>query len=269
MSDPLANLSVKDTTGKTAEPSVVSEKSIGDFSDRYVPEGGNVNVSHADTVSEGVDVNPSVKATLDGLKDSTPSGRDVLRPSADDSVKDTVAEGINVDIPSVVDIELVTTKATGEEVIPSVTDTCAETAEGMERPTVGQEHEPQGENAQEDVHDLDTEDVAAVMSRRRKAKEKLRMNDNRIRVGNTKVPKNVVTVPTTNVTLNFEEEQAKWRLVVNRRVAAKKMLSELTKKNANIINILEGARVMPTVEVVGPYYPKLVKEFVCNMTGNN
>ncbi|GAA0172005.1 hypothetical protein LIER_25915 [Lithospermum erythrorhizon] len=43
------------------------------------------------------------------------------------------------------------------------------------------------------------------------------------------------------------------------------MLSEVTKKNANILSILEGAGVMPTVETIGPYYPKLAKEFICNM----
>ncbi|GAA0184207.1 hypothetical protein LIER_31495 [Lithospermum erythrorhizon] len=43
------------------------------------------------------------------------------------------------------------------------------------------------------------------------------------------------------------------------------MLPEVTKINDNIIGILEGVGVMPTIKTVGPYYPKLVKEFVCNM----
>ncbi|GAA0171218.1 hypothetical protein LIER_25304 [Lithospermum erythrorhizon] len=38
------------------------------------------------------------------------------------------------------------------------------------------EHEPQGGDAQEEVQDSDFEDVAAMMSRSRKAKGKLRMN---------------------------------------------------------------------------------------------
>ncbi|GAA0151771.1 hypothetical protein LIER_10420 [Lithospermum erythrorhizon] len=32
------------------------------------------------------------------------------------------------------------------------------------------------------------------------------------------------------------------------------------------MGILKDARVMPTVESVGPYFPKLVREFICNMT---
>ncbi|GAA0171431.1 hypothetical protein LIER_41158 [Lithospermum erythrorhizon] len=44
------------------------------------------------------------------------------------------------------------------------------------------------------------------------------------------------------------------------------MLTEATKKNPNIMSILKGVGVMSTVEIVGPYYPKLVMEFICNMT---
>ncbi|GAA0167232.1 hypothetical protein LIER_22209 [Lithospermum erythrorhizon] len=100
------------------------------------------------------------------------------------------------------------------------------------------EHEPRGEDV---AQESDDEDVAAVMNRKRKAKDKLRMNENRTR------------------------EEAKWRVVAKRRVTAEKMLSEVTKKNANIRRILEGAGVMPTAEIVGSYYPQLVREFVCNM----
>ncbi|GAA0139333.1 hypothetical protein LIER_00899 [Lithospermum erythrorhizon] len=44
------------------------------------------------------------------------------------------------------------------------------------------------------------------------------------------------------------------------------MLSEVTKKNVDIMGIIGNAGVMPTVEIVGPYYPKLVRDFICNMT---
>ncbi|GAA0157383.1 hypothetical protein LIER_14661 [Lithospermum erythrorhizon] len=128
------------------------------------------------------------------------------------------------------------------------------------------EHEPQGDNADEEVQESDVEDMVDVITKRRKATSKLKLNENRTRLANKRVPKNVVAVSTANMALNSKEEQAKWRFVANRRVAAEKMLSEVTKKNANIIGILEGAGVMPTVEAVGPYYPQLVRDFVCNMT---
>ncbi|GAA0167475.1 hypothetical protein LIER_22401 [Lithospermum erythrorhizon] len=73
---------VDDTTGKTVEPSLVLEKATNGAGDN-VPEGDSVDVSHAEkmvteevvmpsTEGLGVFVDPSVKDTLDGLKDSTP-----------------------------------------------------------------------------------------------------------------------------------------------------------------------------------------------------
>ncbi|GAA0171432.1 hypothetical protein LIER_41159 [Lithospermum erythrorhizon] len=53
------------------------------------------------------------------------------------------------------------------------------------------------------------EDVASVMSKRRKAKGNLRMNENRTSVGNKRVPKNVVAVSTANMALNSEEEEVR------------------------------------------------------------
>ncbi|GAA0173984.1 hypothetical protein LIER_27472 [Lithospermum erythrorhizon] len=44
------------------------------------------------------------------------------------------------------------------------------------------------------------------------------------------------------------------------------MMSKVTQKNSNIMGILEEAGVMSTVEAAGPYYPKLVQEFICNMS---
>ncbi|GAA0182139.1 hypothetical protein LIER_30328 [Lithospermum erythrorhizon] len=158
-----------------------------------------------------------------------------------------------------------TVEPVDESINSSVVDTRAETTEGMERPTVGQgfdealdadiqevppvtqpsvddewlpEPEPKGGDAPGDVQDSDIEDVADVMSRRQNAKGKLRMNESRTRVGNMRIPKNITAVSTANVSLNFEEEEPRWRFVANRRIAVEKM-SETTKKNPNIMGILE------------------------------
>ncbi|GAA0163497.1 hypothetical protein LIER_19345 [Lithospermum erythrorhizon] len=106
-------------------------------------------------------------------------------------------------------------------------------------------------------HGLDEEDITAIIIKRRKAKGKLKIDENRYKVENKRIPKNVATVSTENVALNSEEKEAKWRFVACRRIAAERMLSEVTKKNADIMGILEDAGVMPTVETVGPYFPKL------------
>ncbi|GAA0172164.1 hypothetical protein LIER_26043 [Lithospermum erythrorhizon] len=125
--------------------------------------------------------------------------------------------------------------------------------------------EQPGDGNDETDHRFDDEDVAAVMSRRRKAKSKLKINENRTRVGNKRVSKNIDYVSTNNVVLNTNKEKAKWKFLANGRIAAERMLSEATKKNANIMGILEDAGVMPTIKIVGPYYPKIVRELICNM----
>ncbi|GAA0157211.1 hypothetical protein LIER_43397 [Lithospermum erythrorhizon] len=62
------------------------------------------------------------------------------------------------------------------------------------------------------------------------------------------------------VALNLEEEEAKWRFVASRRIAAERMLSEVTKKNADIMGILEDAEVMPFIETIGPSSLSCVSE---------
>ncbi|GAA0175610.1 hypothetical protein LIER_28750 [Lithospermum erythrorhizon] len=96
VSGPSVRPSVEDTMSKTVELSILSDNYVVDVG-MDVLEGDGVDVSHADMVPEGVEVpsteglgvnvNPSVDNTLNGLKDSTPSGGDVLRSSVDDSVR--------------------------------------------------------------------------------------------------------------------------------------------------------------------------------------
>ncbi|GAA0162712.1 hypothetical protein LIER_18744 [Lithospermum erythrorhizon] len=65
--------------------------------------------------------------------------------------------------------------------------------------------EQQGDNNEEVEHGFDDDgDVEAVMSRRRKARGKAKINDNITRVGNKRVPKNIPDVPTDDVSLNTD-----------------------------------------------------------------
>ncbi|GAA0157339.1 hypothetical protein LIER_14627 [Lithospermum erythrorhizon] len=128
------------------------------------PKGGDVDVSYADyMVTEGVkmpstenlvkSMDPCVRDTLDGLKDDTPIGGDVMSPSVNDpeveesvirSVRDTtveVVEGMNVDISSATGTEPVTAGSNCDNMVSSVVDTGAETAdlpEQISMPTAGQ-----------------------------------------------------------------------------------------------------------------------------------
>ncbi|GAA0163832.1 hypothetical protein LIER_19606 [Lithospermum erythrorhizon] len=53
------------------------------------------------------------------------------------------------------------------------------------------------------------EDITAVIIKRRKVKGKLKINENKSKVGNKRIPKNVTDVSTENVVLNSEEEEVK------------------------------------------------------------
>ncbi|GAA0173989.1 hypothetical protein LIER_27476 [Lithospermum erythrorhizon] len=97
------------------------------------------------------------------------------------------------------------------------------------------------------------------MRKRRKVVRKLMIDEQRTRVGNKRMPKNVEPVPIDDVAINEDEKKARWKFIFNRRIAAEK-LSEVTKKNVEIMGILETANVMSTVETVGPYWQSCVLE---------
>ncbi|GAA0161620.1 hypothetical protein LIER_17895 [Lithospermum erythrorhizon] len=167
---------------------------------------------------------------MDGLRENAPIWGVVVRPTIIDVVNDPVMAEIVTSSVRDSDMEDV-------EGMDCVVDSCVETTDLPERsaPTIGKEaikkevdvpekevppvvqptvfdellpeHGPRGEDV---AQKSDDEDVAAMMKRRMKAKGKLRMNENRIIVGNKRVPKNVDAVFTANVALNSEEEKAKW-----------------------------------------------------------
>ncbi|GAA0176192.1 hypothetical protein LIER_29230 [Lithospermum erythrorhizon] len=286
----------------------------------------------------GGPIDPSVRDTMDELKESTPIGGDVSRPTVIDTGNDHVmvenvtprskdtamedAEGMTLmDVSSVAGTDGLT--AGSEDVTPSAVDTGADAADLPEeraKPTggegvtdtmnaeeleiledagqekkktkkrkpksiadVGEPSKPKKklskeehaakrarrterkakkadekvveENVQDVVQGSDNENVAVVIIKRRKAKGKVKINENRSRVGNKRIPKNFASISTKNMVLNFEEEEAKWKFVASRTIAAKRMISENTKKNDDIMSILEDVGIMGTVEIVGPYYP--------------
>ncbi|GAA0144955.1 hypothetical protein LIER_36041 [Lithospermum erythrorhizon] len=156
-----------------------------------VLKGDGVDVSEVDeVVTEGVKipsaedlgdkVESSVKDTIHGLKGDSTSGGDVLKPTVDDFVKDTMVEGMDAAIPNVVDTELVTAKAADGGDIPSVTDTNAETAGKEERPIVGQ--------GVDGTLDADIQEVIPKDDGRKK-KSKKRKHKKSVEAGETSEPK--------------------------------------------------------------------------------
>ncbi|GAA0170326.1 hypothetical protein LIER_24615 [Lithospermum erythrorhizon] len=177
VSDPSVNPHVEDTTGKTVEPSDVSNKSTKVGED--VPKADGVDVSYADNVTEDVKtptvedmgdkIESSVKDTMHGLKGDSTSGGDVLKPTLDDFVKDIMFEGMDAAIPDVAD---------GGD-IPSVTDTNAETAEKEARPVV---------KSVDDILDADIHEVIPEDDGQKK-KSKKRKHKKSDEAGKTSEPK--------------------------------------------------------------------------------
>ncbi|GAA0164397.1 hypothetical protein LIER_20048 [Lithospermum erythrorhizon] len=64
------------------------------------------------------------------------------------------------------------------------------------------------------------------------------------------------------------EENARWRFIYNRRIDAEEMMFEVTNKNVDIMDILEDAYVMTTVETtgqtIGLFQTKLVRRVIFN-----
>ncbi|GAA0148036.1 hypothetical protein LIER_07586 [Lithospermum erythrorhizon] len=113
--------------------------------------------------------------------------------------------------------------------------------------------------------DYEREDVIEILMKRTET-GKLNINETRTRVNNKWSPKNVALVSTIGIALNSKAEEAKWRFVYNRRLSLETVMSDVTKRNMVIMNILKEIEILSVFNNVGPYWPKLVREFICNLT---
>ncbi|GAA0154090.1 hypothetical protein LIER_37801 [Lithospermum erythrorhizon] len=110
VSKPSIMPSINTSKDKTTEPPVIPEEPVkvdaSSGANVYVRESCvedvvTKNVERPSTEGLGASIDPSVNDTLDGLKDSTPLEGDVLELS----VADTIDEGMDAEIPCVVDTE--------------------------------------------------------------------------------------------------------------------------------------------------------------------
>ncbi|GAA0150102.1 hypothetical protein LIER_09115 [Lithospermum erythrorhizon] len=160
--EPSVTPSVNTSKDKTGEPPVIFEDHVKIDASSGIASDENVSCGE-DMMSEkveepsfeglGANVDPSVKETVDKCEDSTFLEEDVLEPS----VADTISEGMDIDIPSVDDIEPVIAAAT-KKVTPSVADTATQ--------TVAQE--------EIDTMDADVEDMTPEKASQEKKKSKKR-----------------------------------------------------------------------------------------------
>ncbi|GAA0175214.1 hypothetical protein LIER_28438 [Lithospermum erythrorhizon] len=256
-----AGPSAADSIGKTVEPSNMSVN-IGDVGSGFDnPEGGSVDVSSTDDTMTDAGKQASAERSV----------RRRTEPTVGEGVDDTLNVDIEeLEIPEDAGQEKKKSKKrkhkrsadVGERFEPKKKLSKEERAAKRARRAEEKAKKATEKAADDDVvaeeQTSSEEDIVVVIIKRRKAKGKLKINENRSRVGKKRVPKNVLVVSTENVGLNSEEEKANCRFVASRRIAAEKTLSKITKKNADIMRILEGVEVMPIAKEVGPYYPKIV-----------
>lgn len=59
---------------------------------------------------------------------------------------------------------------------------------------------------------------------------------------------------------------ARWKYVVNRRIATERNLSSRSLKCSKTISMLEHAHLMKSVQYLGKFYSNLVQKFIVNLT---
>ena len=69
-----------------------------------------------------------------------------------------------------------------------------------------------------------------------------------------------------NASFHKEDRVRMWMYVCHRTVFPEKELSKESRKIDVIMVILKDAQLLKTVTGIGPYYPKLVNEFVMNLS---
>ncbi|GAA0151704.1 hypothetical protein LIER_10365 [Lithospermum erythrorhizon] len=116
------------------------------------------------------------------------------------------------------------------------------------------------------VDESEEEDADEIL--RKRSKGKLKINDNRNRVNTRRIAKDVPDVPFEGVDFNSEEHEARWKFICARNILPERYMSDITYNNQTYIDILEGACMLVVLADIGPYWPKMVKEFVCNVSAD-
>ncbi|GAA0149371.1 hypothetical protein LIER_08564 [Lithospermum erythrorhizon] len=99
-----------------------------------------------------------------------------------------------------------------------------------------------------------------------RAKGKLRVNESRYRINNRRIVKDVEEISTNGVDFCGEEHEARWKFVSVRNILPERHLSEVTYNNQAYIDILQEGGLLGIMSDIGPHWPKLVREFICNLS---
>ncbi|GAA0174485.1 hypothetical protein LIER_27869 [Lithospermum erythrorhizon] len=116
----------------------------------------------------------------------------------------------------------------------------------------------------DDLEESSGEDAACLA--KRKSKGKIKLNDDRNRINNRRIAKGVEDMDTEGIDFASEENEARWNFVCAKKILAERYLSEATVKNQTYMHILDESGMNALVEDIGPHWPSIVREFICNLS---
>ncbi|GAA0151914.1 hypothetical protein LIER_37382 [Lithospermum erythrorhizon] len=116
----------------------------------------------------------------------------------------------------------------------------------------------------DDVDESEEEVVAKVL--RERSKNKLKVNDNRNRINNRRIARNVKDFSTEGMDFYSKEHRARWKFGCARNIRLERFLYEITYNNQTYIDILQDARLLGILTEIGVYWPQLLRKFVCNLS---
>ncbi|GAA0180939.1 hypothetical protein LIER_30175 [Lithospermum erythrorhizon] len=116
----------------------------------------------------------------------------------------------------------------------------------------------------DDLEESSGEDDACTA--RRKLKGKMKINYDRNRINNRRIAKGIEEISTEEMDFNFEENEVRWNSVCARNILPERYLSKATMKNQTYMNIIEESGMLAISDEIGPHWPSLVREFICNLT---
>ncbi|GAA0155192.1 hypothetical protein LIER_12974 [Lithospermum erythrorhizon] len=119
-------------------------------------------------------------------------------------------------------------------------------------------NEPQGSEA------FDGKDAARAA--RRRSKGKLKVNDDKNRINNRRIARDVEDVLIEGIDFSGGENEARWKFVCARNILPERFLSEATIKNQTYMDIMEEPGMLAIMGDIGPHWLSLVREFICNLS---
>ncbi|GAA0161199.1 hypothetical protein LIER_39187 [Lithospermum erythrorhizon] len=102
----------------------------------------------------------------------------------------------------------------------------------------------------DDVAESDEEGDAKAL--RERSKGKMKINDNRNRINNRRIAKDVEEVPTDGVDFCSKEHEARWKYVCARNILSEWYLSEVTYNNQTYIDILQDTGLLGILYELDP-----------------